>query len=429
MPSAQIIDLNPNARTELTSLEKTLGGFSKRMRENQIEKQETDALREIYSQYQEDGKNLEKTIQDIQTKPGISPTTRVNTVKQLMDFQKHNGELQKKAQADAEKAEKKAQQDVIAQDLQEKIGLTPERASAYAANPAFINKVYPKEPKVNQADRSIDADQLSKIDNVMNDPHWEKATIPQKQQLLSRGGVSNANQDSILKAISEDEKINIEKEKTSNKAIESAYKSQEKFINDTTSSYKAFETDTKPKLLQMQKLATDNELISPTANAFLETLGIPLGVLENPDSELYNKLSLDLLKGLPETYGNRILKVEVDNFLKTVPGLANSADGRRMIASNILKLGEMKEVYYDEMRKQQREFLDNSKPLPRDFQQRVFDQVKPQIDRINSDFVKLSEIKAIPPDTIPFFDPDGEITFVPKEHAQWASENGGRRVW
>src|SRR6188508_3337608 len=115
MPSAQIIDLNPNARTELTSLEKTLGGFSKRMRENQIEKQETDALREIYSQYQEDGKNLEKTIQDIQTKPGISPTTRVNTVKQLMDFQKHNGELQKKAQADAEKAEKKAQQDVIAQ--------------------------------------------------------------------------------------------------------------------------------------------------------------------------------------------------------------------------------------------------------------------------------------------------------------------------
>jgi len=264
---------------------------------------------------------------------------------------------------------------------------------------------------------------------VENQPQFESADLPLKAKMLRDNGVSKENAESVLKPYAEQSKLLTENNKTNNQAVESAYKSQEKFINDTTSSYKAFETDTKPKLLQMQKLATDDELISPTANSFLDVLGIPLGALEDPSSELYNKLSLDLLKGLPETYGNRILKVEVDNFLKTVPGLANSADGRRMIASNILKLGEMKEVYYNEMRKEQRESLDNNKPLPRDFQQKVFDQVKPQIDRINSDFVKLSEIKAIPPGTIPFFDPDGEITFVPKEHAQWASENQGRRVW
>ena len=48
---------------------------------------------------------------------------------------------------------------------------------------------------------------------------------------------------------------------------------------------------------------------------------------------------------------------------------------------------------------------------------------------INNQFVKMSEIKAVPKDTIPFFNPMGEIEFVPKEHAQWAMENGGQRIW
>ena len=112
----------------------------------------------------------------------------------------------------------------------------------------------------------------------------------------------------------------------------------------------------------------DEDLISPVSAVFLESMGIPLGALEDPSSELYQKLSLDLLKGLPDTYGTRILKVEVDNFLKTIPTLLNSADGRRMIASNMLKLGEMREVYYKEMRKQQKENLDSNK-FPKDFQQ------------------------------------------------------------
>jgi len=209
--------------------------------------------------------------------------------------------------------------------------------------------------------------------------------------------------------------------------FDKAYKSNEDFINDTTASYRSFETDMKPRLLQMRNIK-DEDLVSPTSAVFLEKLGIPLGALEDPSSEVYNKLSQDLLKGLPETYGNRILKVEVDNFLKTIPTLMNSANGRRMITSNLLKLGEMKEVYYNSMRQAQQKAIDSNE-FPLDFQQKVFDQVKPQIDRINNEFVKLSDIKEVPNGTIPFFDPNGSVVFVPKDHAQWAQENGGRRIW
>jgi len=83
MPSAQVIDLNPVARTELTPLEKTLSGFSNRKRENELDVQDTDALREIYDKHKNDGQNLEATLREIQTRPGISPTTRVNSKERI----------------------------------------------------------------------------------------------------------------------------------------------------------------------------------------------------------------------------------------------------------------------------------------------------------------------------------------------------------
>ncbi len=280
----------------------------------------------------------------------------------------------------------------------------------------------PQKPnKKTQASQPIDAEQLKIIQNVRSQPGYDDMDEVDQYRALTNSGVSKENAET-------ESKLTGQKLERKQKGFESAYKAQEDFINETTSKYQGFETEMKPRLLQMQNMSPE-DIIGPTSAVFLDTLGIPLGALEDPSSELYNKLSQDLLKGLPETYGNRILKVEVDNFLKTIPTLMNSPDGRRMIASNMLKLGEMKEVYYNEMRKKQTESLDNEKPLTRDFQQRVFDQVKPQIDRINNEFVKMAQIKSVPKNTIPFFAPNGEIEFVPKEHAQWAQENGGRRIW
>jgi hypothetical protein len=320
-------------------------------------------------------------------------------------------------------AEKLQNQSILA-DLEAKRGLEKGSLKSYGNNVklAELTSRPQMEPRKTQASQPIDPDQLARIQEVRKTPGYNDLDEVDQYRLLTDYGVSKENAEA-------EAKLTGAKLERKQKSVESSYKAQEQFINETTNKYKAFETETKPRLLQMQKVASDGDLISAPAAAFLETLGIPLGALEDPSSELYNKLSLDLLKGLPETYGNRILKVEVDNFLKTVPTLLNSPDGRRMIASNMLKLGEMKEIYYDEMRRQQKDALDYDKPLPKDFQQRIFDQVRPQVDRLNNEFVKMSEIKAVPEGTVPFFDPNGNITFVPKEHAQWASDNGGKRIW
>ena len=212
-------------------------------------------------------------------------------------------------------------------------------------------------------------------------------------------------------------------------AVDKSYDAQKPFIDKITKAYEGWEVDTKPKLRLISKLATDEELVGPGGYTLLESMGLPLGILENPKAELLEKTSLDLLKGLPETYGNRILKVEVDNFLRTIPNLKNSAEGRRMIASNLLKLGEMKEVFFEEMRREQKRLLESKEKFPKDFEQSVFEQVKPRIDQINDEFIKMSDIKEIPKGTVPYFDPGGNIKFIPKNQEAWAQENGGKRIW
>lgn len=274
-------------------------------------------------------------------------------------------------------------------------------------------------PQILNENKNANADELAEAFDLAGVPSFYSNKYVENRR---RGDETNAAN------IREDKKLEKKEEIRQDANFDKSYDAQKDFIDKTTKSYQSFETEMKPKLLQMQSIPDEN-IISPTQAVFLESLGIPLGALENPGSELYDKLSQDLMKGLPEVYGSKIMKVEVENFLKTIPRLVNSPDGRRMIASNMLKLGEMKEVYYNEMRRQQMDHLDESKNFPKDFQQRVFDQVKPQIDRINNEFVKMSAITSVPKGTIPFFSPSGNIEFVPEKDAEWATKNGGRRVW
>lgn len=203
MPSAQVIDLNPNPRTELTPLEKTLGGFSKRMRENQVEQDESDALKEIYSQYQADGKNLERTIQEISTKPGISPTTRVNTVKQLMEFQKHNTELQKQAKKEASDRAKVA-------DLERRRNLSPGSLAAYEDDPKMAEQVT-RDTKKTQASQPIDEDQLKRIEHTLSMADFNDKSPSEQNLALIRNGVSKENAKAVIDPRIEEAKLDNER--------------------------------------------------------------------------------------------------------------------------------------------------------------------------------------------------------------------------
>ncbi len=206
MPSAQVIDLNPGPRTEQTSLEKTLSGFSKRHRENQIDTQETDALREIYDQYKKEGGMLEDALIAVQTRPGLSPTTRVNSVKQIMEFQKHNNELQKKAKEEASNKAKIA-------DLEKRRNLIPGSLAAYEDDPKMAEQLTrpEKEGKKTQASQPVDEDQLRRIEHITSKPEFASASLPEKNLMLLKGGVSKENAKSVVDPFAEQSKLGQER--------------------------------------------------------------------------------------------------------------------------------------------------------------------------------------------------------------------------
>lgn len=396
------VDRKAHKREGQKNFSQAIQGFANKLEEKEAERVENEAFRE-------EGLNLEG-------KRGKARDIAIQA--------HYQGKLKKEDTLEKLRGNRSQLRDIEKKEELEEGSLEP-----YESNPQFALKVHgKKEQKRTQASQPIDPEQKANIAKVKSTPEFQDASPSQKLDMLLMGDVSKENANAVINPYIEEEKIREKKLLREEGSIERSHKAHEPFIKETTQKYRSFETDTKPRLLQMQNIP-DEDLTSPTQAVFLEAMGIPLGALENPSSELYSKLSLDLLKGLPETYGNRILKVEVDNFLKTIPSLLNSPEGRRMIASNMLKLGEMKEVFYNEMRRQQKGSLAGNKALPKDFEQEVFDQVKPRIDKINNEFVKMAEVKEVPKGTIPFFNPSGDIEFVPKEHAQWAQENGGKRIW
>src|ERR1700693_5998121 len=116
MPSLQVVDTSPIERTRSTPLEQAASSFSNRFAENRQNAQDSDALRSIYEQHQNDGDNLSGILRDVQTNTKMSPTNKVKTIEQILKFQEHNSKLQKQAsmqmaqQQKAQKAQKEEEE-------------------------------------------------------------------------------------------------------------------------------------------------------------------------------------------------------------------------------------------------------------------------------------------------------------------------------
>lgn len=165
MPSLQVVDLNPNPRTETTPLEKIMSSFAGRYRENQVEQQDSDALSKIYKQYQQEGNGIDQTLQALQTTTGLSPTRRVQETNRLIQIKQINDRKQEAAQAELSKktandlrqkeleisqqdvANRKAALDQARADKQSAVEAdkTTKQERLAESNRALLSQVYPEE--------------------------------------------------------------------------------------------------------------------------------------------------------------------------------------------------------------------------------------------------------------------------------------------
>lgn len=406
MPSAQVIDLNPEPRTELTPLEKTLGGFAKRNRENQVEQQESDALKEIYSQYQQDGKNLERTIQEIQTRPGISPTTRVNTVKQLMEFQKHNTELQKKAKEEASNKAKVA-------DLERRRNLTPGSLAAYEDDPKMAEQVTRPE-KGTQASKPIDEDQLRRIEHTLAMQGFDDLTPSQQNLSLIKNGVSKENAKAVIDPKIEEAKMDNERGSVLRK--EQA-KMDINFADEQTN--KAKELFGRQEVLDQAAVLNEEGVTGQPWDQAMQKIG--LLQYTSDGYRVFTSLAKDAVKNqnIKSVIGSQISQMEFGFFRDATINPAFSKEANRQIIKKEGLALRYEKLYSDITQKL---IEQNNGEIPERLQAKVNEEFAQQAKKISKELkeaaIDFEAIQNVPPGKVLMYDKKRRPLHVPANEVE-----------
>ena len=366
MPSAQVIDLSPMPRTETTNLEKTLSAFSQRQRENQVQQRESDALSDIYKEYQQDGQNLEKTIFDIQSRPGISPTTRVNTIKQLVEFREHNTKLQKEAKEASDKANQ-------VRAIEKQRGLEPGSLSEFDSNPALANQVT-KQPKEAQANKPIVREQQANINAARNDPAWENANDYQRYQIMT--GKYNVS------------KENAEAESKASAASRPAYESEsskrdakrtQDFIDETNS--KGRTADIKMRgLNEGYELWKQNATGAKLGNYLADYFGVD--ALKDPKSVAFNAALKAQYSGISDIVKGKVSNFEFQTFQGMIADASDSPQAAEALLVSAMMEAKISQAERDLVSKKRQEYYDKGEDPPKNFDIQIEKELRPMADLI-----------------------------------------------
>ena len=102
----------------------------------------------------------------------------------------------------------------------------------------------------------------------------------------------------------------------------------------------------KVRLAQMETAANSGNLPTPTMVKTMDVLGIPIGVLGNPLAEAYEKNVNEYIKDVSNYFPGQIRVAEIEPYMKTIPTLLNSDDGKKIIIRNQQLINRAKESTY-----------------------------------------------------------------------------------
>jgi hypothetical protein len=271
------------------------------------------------------------------------------------------------------------------------------------------------------------------IDQVQDQPQQSQMTQMQQpmqqQQEQVKQPLKSFNQKQILaatmldpnigRAMMEQNKFKQKEDLQSRKDISSSYKETKDYRNTLNTSYKAALED-KQVYKRMMEL-NDKNLASPFQAVLSEHFNIPISILSNPQSEEFEKLVATMTRNVKQYYGARITNLDLEMFLKGIPTLKNSKEGRQLIIETLEKLNKPKELEYKAYQDIKKEYKD--KPLPFDLQERVLEKIEPELDNLSKE-IKSSIGKDS--SKILVISPEGKKYKLPKEHIDEALKAGWR---
>lgn len=196
----------------------------------------------------------------------------------------------------------------------------------------------------------------------------------------------------------EEEKLDIAKQKLAlqkeqfEKKISA--KEQENIDKETLPEYKEIvknakaAKDNERRLNRMEQLNEKGDLNFGAFSSVLKGLGEHFGIdvssLMTADEQEFDKLSADFIKNAKDVFGARITDADLRAFLKTVPTLSQSKEGRRRVIKS-LRVGnaaaKAKKDAMDEIIKE------NNGKRPRNLELLVEERVNPILDELAQEYI------------------------------------------
>lgn len=188
-------------------------------------------------------------------------------------------------------------------------------------------------------------------------------------------------------------------------AAQRASKSATEIEND----YEAYQVEDL-RLRKQERLAESKNLPTPMMVKTLETFGIPLSVLGNPQGEEYAKIEADYVRDVSKVFPGQIRVYEIQAYLKTVPTLMNSDEGKKSIIQNRKILNEAKKIRYEAYKK----IMKGRSVPPHNLNLQINDMVREDMIDLADKYVEgiQDTLNKYGP-TVPMRGPNGEIADIP----------------
>lgn len=141
--------------------------------------------------------------------------------------------------------------------------------------------------------------------------------------------------------------------------------------------------DTLARLDRMSELSRKGKLDSPIYLELLKKSGFDIPALTSPDSQEFRKLEVDFLRDAKNIFGARVTNYEASQFLKAIPSLSQSKEGRERVIRNLKLINEGKLLRAETLREILKE---NKGTPPLDLVEQIEERISPKIDKILNEF-------------------------------------------
>jgi hypothetical protein len=255
----------------------------------------------------------------------------------------------------------------------ESLGFTPQESSSLALLDPMLQKEFLKQ-KLAAPSQEAFAQSLSEL---LGQPQEAQAPMTATQEAAQAQKPRLTEKQATTLA-----KLGLQKQAMAQKERTEAFKAtkaERKEIIDKARTARQNLHD----LDRMEELEKEGKLDTPGYMELLKRTGFDLPALMSPGSEEFNKIAANFIRDAKSIYGSRVSNFEIEQFLKTIPSLSMSPEGRKRVIANLKNIARGNLEYNNALK----DIIAENKGIPPlDINEQIDDRIEKKLDALSKKF-------------------------------------------